>query len=434
MTNSFSPSSASLIALLAVPLAGAAAILAGLSGAWPQAALSAVAALLALLAAVAIRLSTRRLGEMIAVCQRVRDGDFEARLLHVPARGEIGQLMHAINNLIDVTDAFVREAGASMEHVRDNKYYRKIAVRGLKGQFRQQAETINAATESIRTRIGAFTKVAAAFESKLRSVVDTVADTATGLSSTSAQLAAAAGDTSERATAVAAAAEEASVNVQTIASAAEELASSSAEIGRSARETAAISGRAAGEAERAGSTVSSLAKAAEEVGEVSALIGDIAAQTNLLALNATIEAARAGEVGKGFAVVASEVKNLATQTAKATEDIARRIEEIQSTSGQAVTGMQAVATIIEELSQMASVVLNAVEQQDQATAEIARSVQEASSGTHDVSENVVKVSAAAREAGDVARHSRDSATLLSEQSAGLKREIDGFFEELQRVV
>ncbi|MFO7482872.1 HAMP domain-containing protein, partial [Oceanibaculum nanhaiense] len=119
--------------------------MAGLAGAWPQAALSAVAALLALLSAVAIRLSTRRLGEMIEVCRRVGDGDFEARLLHVPARGDIGRLMHAINNLVDVTDAFVREAGASMEHVRDNKYYRKIAVRGLKGQFRQQAETINAA-------------------------------------------------------------------------------------------------------------------------------------------------------------------------------------------------------------------------------------------------------------------------------------------------
>ena len=202
-----------------------------------------------------------------------------------------------------------------------------------------EAERLRGEQEAMKKRAeaeqrAAMNKLADEFESSVKGIVQTVSSASTELQSTAQSMSATAEETQRQATAVAAASEQASTNVQTVASAAEELSSSIAEISRQVSESTKIAGSAAEEANRTNVQIKGLAEAAQKIGDVVKLISDIAGQTNLLALNATIEAARAGEAGKGFAVVASEVKSLATQTAKATEDISARIGEIQGATGE----------------------------------------------------------------------------------------------------
>ena len=216
-----------------------------------------------------------------------------------------------------------------------------------------------------------------AFETSIGGIVDTVSSAAAELQTAAGSLSSTAGESNRQATAVATASEEASTNVQTVASATEELSASIAEISRQVSESSRIARRAVDEAGRANVTVESLAVEAQKIGEVVKLISDIASQTNLLALNATIEAARAGEAGKGFAVVASEVKSLASQTAKATDEIGQRISQIQGATNGTVEAIGSVQKTIEEISGISTTITAAVEQQGAATREIARNVQQA---------------------------------------------------------
>lgn len=205
------------------------------------------------------------------------------------------------------------------------------------------------------------------FEASVGGVVDTVSSASTELQSSASGLSATAEQTSQQAATVAAASEEASTNVQTVASASEELSSSISEISRQVSQSTQIAGAAVSEVDAANEKVQGLAIAAQKIGEVVALITDIADQTNLLALNATIEAARAGDAGKGFAVVASEVKNLATQTAKATEEISAQIGDIQGATKDAVAAIGSIGGTISQMNEIASTIAAAVEEQGAAT-------------------------------------------------------------------
>jgi methyl-accepting chemotaxis protein len=264
------------------------------------------------------------------------------------------------------------------------------------------------------------------FESSVTGSLDTLASSSTELQATAESMSATAEETSRQSTAVAAASEQASTNVQTVATAAEELSSSIAEISRQVSESNRIASQASTDAASTNDQVKALADAAEKIGDVVRLINDIAGQTNLLALNATIEAARAGEAGKGFAVVASEVKSLATQTAKATEEIGAQIKSIQSATSESVQAIGGIAGTIARVSEIATTIASAVEEQGAATQEIARNVQQASAGTAEVSSNIVGVTQAASTTGSAANQVLGAASELSRQGETLRKEVGEF--------
>ncbi len=264
------------------------------------------------------------------------------------------------------------------------------------------------------------------FDQSVSKSLRSLATASTELQTTAHSMSVTAEQTSSKSATVAAVSEEASTNVQTVAAATEQLSASINEISRQVAESTNIAGEAVAQADRTNAEVQALADAAQRIGDVVKLISGIAGQTNLLALNATIEAARAGEAGKGFAVVASEVKNLATQTAKATEEIIAQVAAIQSATGASVQAIQAIGGTIGRVNQIAAAIAAAVEQQGAATQEIARNVQQAAAGTTEVSGHIAGVSQAAGETGAAAGGVLDSAQGLARLSEALRDDVDRF--------
>ncbi|WP_374655915.1 methyl-accepting chemotaxis protein [Dongia sp.] len=272
-------------------------------------------------------------------------------------------------------------------------------------------ETERAAAQADRAR--ALQGVAEQFRQSVLGVVDRVADATNNLKGGADAVAVQVGSTTGDVGTANDAAQRVASNVEAVAAATEELTASIGDISRQVAETSAAAERAVGEANETSSTMQNLADAANRIGEVVRLINEIASQTNLLALNATIEAARAGEAGKGFAVVASEVKNLATQTAKATEDIQTQILDIQAETTKAVGAIGGIATTIQEISSKAHAVTDAVAQQMDATNEIARNVQQASSETEVVSQRISTAASGATQSGSAAAKLREEAVALA---------------------
>jgi methyl-accepting chemotaxis protein len=304
------------------------------------------------------------------------------------------------------------------------------AVRVFKdGMIRTQrleAETAQARLGAEEQRRTGMRQMADAFETAISGVIGAVSASATELQATAQAMTDTATRTASRSTTVAAAAGEASSHVGTMAAAAEELGASVQEIGRQVDGSAALARRAVAEADRTGVLVQDLSGAAARIGDVIDLIASIARQTNLLALNATSEAARAGEAGRGFAVVAAEVKDLAGQTAKATEEISGQIARIQDSTQRAVTAIGAITGRIGEISDVATTIAAAVEEQGAATQEIVRTVAQASIGTGEVTATIAGVAATAEETGGAANRVLDAAGRLSHQSGHLNAEVARF--------
>jgi methyl-accepting chemotaxis protein len=299
-----------------------------------------------------------------------------------------------------------------------------------------EARTMRAAQEATKAQAEREKKalqrqMADRFEADVKSVVGAVAKATADMQRVAGEITASVNGTSERAAAAAAASEEASASVSTVAAATEELASSVAEIGRQVTHSSGVADAAVAKAGQTTEMVASLTAASEKIGDVLRLISAIASQTNLLALNATIEAARAGDAGRGFAVVASEVKELASQTAKATEEIASQVTAIQSATGDCVVAIDGISDTIREISAIATTIAAAVEEQDSATREIARSVQQAAAGTGEVSHNVAGASHAADQSRALADNVLVASGELSQHASALFESVDSFLAGLR---
>jgi len=344
----------------------------------------------------------RPVSGMTAAMERLANGDTSAPIPAQDFKDEIGAMAKAVG--------VFKESMIEAE---------RLAAQQREEQG-QKAERQKAMEEHI-----------ANFDRSMRQSLESLGGAAGELRRTAEGMSSTAEETTRQMVAVSGASEQASGNVQTVASATEEMASSIAEISRQVVHSTEVAGKAVGEASRTNATMQGLSEAAQKIGEVVSLIQDIASQTNLLALNATIEAARAGEAGKGFAVVASEVKSLATQTGKATEEIAGQIGAIQASTKDAVEAIKSIGGVISEINNISASIASAMEQQGATTREITRHTQEAARGTGEVSQNIAGVNRAASETGAAASQVLASANELGKQAEKLRGEVDGFFDKIR---
>ncbi|MDQ7078995.1 MAG: HAMP domain-containing methyl-accepting chemotaxis protein [Robiginitomaculum sp.] len=364
--------------------------------------------------------SKKSITKALEVCRAVADGDFEKRILNITEKGEIGELMHSINRLIDRTDAYMRESKASLQYLSKNKTYRRIAENGMVGSFLEASQTINNAVDFVDQKNAQFMQMGTSCESQMKQVVDSITESVEALNAATNTLGIASDTANDQSVTVAAGAEEASVNMNGVAGATEELTSAISEISRQVAQSSEVTAEAVQKAKKMGEQISFLAEASSKISQVVQLITDIAGQTNLLALNATIESARAGEAGKGFAVVASEVKALAAQTEKATEDIISQITAIQEATEIAVSSNQEISDTIAQVNEISTSIASAVEQQGSATQEISRNVQEAATGTTEVSSSISLVQNSTHETQEATKQVLQSSEELAVQGEALR--------------
>ncbi|PVE22456.1 chemotaxis protein [Microvirga sp. KLBC 81] len=269
------------------------------------------------------------------------------------------------------------------------------------------------------------------FEHNVSAMTQSLSSAVSQMEASAQSMSVVADQTNHQSVGVASAAQQTTANVQTVAAATEELSISICEIASQAADSSRIANEAVQAAQQTDETVQELALAAERIGTVVQLINSIASQTNLLALNATIEAARAGEAGKGFAVVAMEVKDLASQTSKATEEIGAQITAIQEATQQSVNAIQNVARTIIEMSRISTMIAAAMEEQGAATGEISRNIQEAARGTEQVTGNIVLVQQGAGETGSAANQLLGVARELAHQTSRLGQEVSTFMSGIK---
>ncbi|MFN5455128.1 methyl-accepting chemotaxis protein [Bradyrhizobium sp.] len=344
----------------------------------------------------------RPLNEMRDAMLAVAGGDLSVETGYVQRQDEIGALAGAL-------ETFKQQA-------KD-----KLAI---EAQERQRNETTIARQRAIESYVSEF-------EGLVRESLEQLGRASTDMQATSSGLTNVSRQTNARAEVAEKASNDASMSVQTVASAAEELNASIADISKQASHAAGIASRAVEEARMTDGTVQGLSQSANRIGEVVGLINSIASQTNLLALNATIEAARAGEAGKGFAVVASEVKTMASQTAKATDEISEQISDIPRVANDAIDAIQRIGGIIGEVNEVATAIAAAVQEQGAATQEISRSTQFAADGTKNVSDNITGVKSDADAAAAAAENVRHASETLENQSRNLRHQVTDFLSKIR---
>ncbi|WP_075217541.1 methyl-accepting chemotaxis protein [Mongoliimonas terrestris] len=357
---------------------------------------------LGILATIVIGFVTRPIGQITRSLGQLAAGDLNAEVIGADRKDEVGALARALATF-KAREIEARRLAAAQEAENEAKMRR--------------AQRLDALTSR--------------FEASVRGLTGSLEAAAVELEATAGSMSSVADETTRNSTHVATAAQQTSANVQTVAAATEQLATSVQEIANRVGQSGSIADKAVTSAADADARVKGLALAADRIVDIVDLISTIADQTNLLALNATIEAARAGEAGRGFAVVASEVKALATQTSKATGEISSQIGEIRASTGEVVTAIQSIGSIIGQMADISRIIAAAVEEQDSATGEISRNVNQAAQGTEEVTSNILTVRTNAGETASAASQVLAAARELARHTSELGREVDGFLGEVK---
>lgn len=372
------------------------------------------------------------------ICEQAALGQLEDRLHLTQPSQELSRFASALNATLDMTDAFVRESRASLEHASRDQFYRRFLTTGLSGSFRQAAEMINKSTKQMQHSTIALAEaekrrkaLADNFSSSVRGAIESIGETSRTMATSSGELSQQADESLHQSTIVASATEETSVTMRQLSTSTKTLNESVSDIEKLVAHSTEVAHAASRDAEQANAMVVGLAEAQKRIGGVVRLITEIASNTNLLALNATIEAARAGESGKGFAVVASEVKNLAKQTGQATEEIQNEIERIQQAARETVEAITKIAETIALVNQSSEGIAQAVALQRRSTEEIASSLAQTSLASAEIARSAVTLSDSATRTNTIARKIASENMELGRRSDDLGLRSDDFLSKIR---
>ena len=357
---------------------------------------------------------TDQVRDIAKVTTAVAQGDLSQKIT-VEVRGEVLALKQTINTMVDQLNIFAGEVNRLAREVVAGQLGSQAQVEGVAGAWKELTDNVNLMAADLTEQVKRIAKVAIAVNRSSESLM-----------AESGKMSAAAEQTATQAEAVSSSSEQVSANSQSVATGVEEMTASIREIAKNAIEAAKVATSAVTTAEVTNETIAKLGQSSAEIGNVIKVITSIAQQTNLLALNATIEAARAGEAGKGFAVVANEVKELAKETAKATNDIGQKIEAIQDDTKGSVKAIGEITAIINQINDIQNTIASAVEEQTATTNEIARNVNQAARGTSEITRNITSVAEAAQSTTESANNTQSSASELSLTATELQELVSRF--------
>lgn len=388
---------------------------------------------MALIGTVAITRHKRIIDELYDIVHDAADGKMGVRVNNRQTLGYLAPLQNAVNQLLDLTEAFAKEAAGAMGHASRGSYYRKILPRGLRGDLIGYAGTVNAALDAMHEKTRNFSDSAGRIGDDIQSVVGSVSNSAKQLSDSSDFLSRQVSRIAEQANDMRLAADDSTEALNGIAVATEQFSASIRQIGVQINGSAELAEAAVSRARVADNHITRLDDMALRVTKVVELITDVADQTNLLALNATIEAARAGEAGKGFAVVATEVKNLASQTSRAAEQVIGEIGEMQSMTREAVSSVREINEKISEIDSGARLVAEAAREQTEVVGAISDRIDQAVRRMQTIAAILADVASGTTESGSVVLQLHSEATNLLGQADSLDGDVRRFIDKVLNV-
>ncbi len=398
---------------------------------WVDVAVVTFAVVFLIISNLYLRRAIGSVNKAVAALEAAAEGDLNTRVHGIRGHGVLGRMLHDINRLLDNLEAFAKEAGAVMDYANRGKYFRRIILTGMNGEFRTYATRINQGIESMGRTTGALMATIDGIGSGIRDEVAQATDEAGTVQTRARTMRAASAKTEDEARRVAGAAGQASDAVGRAVFAASQVSDSMGKISGLADRSASIADDAATRAEEATGVLSNLASAAETIGAVVELIDTIAAQTNLLALNATIEAARAGDAGKGFAVV-GEVKNLASQTGRATHDISEQIGRMQEVTRQTVAVIGEVSRTIGDINSIAHTIRATVEEQNARVGDIVSEIETASGSVSTVAGAIAEINEHVSSTTRAAAEVLGAAESLAQRMGTMNSQIDTIISEATR--